>query len=72
MKMHADNKGLTVKLNFWPTDKCPDAESARQRIKGQVSHPATKAVKKFNSADELIAILGEWNADQFERLQVAK
>jgi len=67
--MKAGNKGLTVKVNFWPVHKHPkefNSKMARLWIRGQVTNADTKKVKKFNDAGELISILGRWNAKKFQ------
>ena len=67
MKLRANNKGLTVKVNFWPADKCKDAYAARKSIRGQVVRPG-KLRKLFSNADQLVKILGDWNVEQFQEL----
>jgi len=69
--MRSDNKGLTVKINFWSLDKHLDAfdsEMARLWIKGQATRADTKESAMFNDAGELISILGKWNAENFRNL----
>jgi hypothetical protein len=68
--MRADNKGLTVKINFWPIHKDPakfDSKMARLWIRGQATNADTRKVRKFNDAGELISILGKWNAEKFQK-----
>jgi len=75
LTMRTDNKGLTVKINFWSLEKVVeqfDSEMARLWIKGQVTHAGTKDVVKFNDAGELLSILGKWNKEKFQELKTKK
>jgi len=58
--MRDHNKGLTVKLNFWPQRK------AQRPFSGQAINARTKAKKMFNTSAELIAALTNWNGAQTE------
>jgi DNA transposition AAA+ family ATPase len=72
LSMRGDNKGLTVRVNFWALEKYLDnfnSEMSRLWIKGEVTNAETKKAKKFNDAGELITILGKWNVDKFKQLR---
>jgi hypothetical protein len=73
--MRADNNGLTVKINLFSIEKWIDEfnwQSARLWMRGQATNAATKEVKKFNDAGELITILGKWNGENYKKLKVEK
>jgi hypothetical protein len=73
--MRSDNKGLTVKINLFSIEKWIDefdSRSARLWMRGQATNAATKEVKKFNDAGELITVLGKWNGDNYKKLKAAK
>jgi hypothetical protein len=70
--MRADNKGLTVAINFWSMEKELDqfsADRAKHRIKGQAKNVGTGETKKFNTAGELLCLLSKWNVAQFKKLK---
>jgi hypothetical protein len=72
LSMRGDNKGLTVKVNFWALEKYQEhfnAEMARLWVKGEVTNAETKEDKKFNDAGELITILGKWNVAKFKQIR---
>lgn len=74
MRMRSTNKGLTVKINLWALENYEGFNSrmARHWIGGQVTHAGTGKSEMFNSAGELLTILGEWNAVQFRAVKRAK
>jgi hypothetical protein len=75
MRIRSTNKGLTVKINLWSMEKYLDrldSEKAKGWITGQVSNPQTKAISKFKNAEQLIAILAEWNSKKFQMLMSAR
>ena len=73
--MRSDNKGLTVKINFFSIEKYIDDfdwQMARLWMRGQATHAGTKEVKTFNDAGELITILGKWNGENYKNLKAEK
>jgi len=58
VSMRSGNKGLAVKINFFPVNSQEDAYQARRFIKGQLTHADTREVKMFNDAGELLTTLG--------------
>lgn len=59
LRMKAGNKGLTVKLNFWP----------RNEMKGQLVHADTQERVWFNSSEELISVLTRWNEQKHSQTE---
>jgi hypothetical protein len=70
--MRRGNKGLTVKVNLFPTHLSGNTYDARRYIKGQVVNADTNKKRMFNDAGELLTILGEWNVEKFKELRKAK
>jgi hypothetical protein len=64
VEIRPDNRGLTVKVNLWPPDKCAErfgVHDTRLWIRGVVTHGDSGEPKHFNSPEELVVILNEWN-----------
>lgn len=76
LKMRADNKGLTIKVNLFSLEKDIEdgftSQHARLWIKGCATHATTKEEVHFNDAGELISILGKWNSVKFKELKATK
>ena len=70
--MKPENKGLTVKLNFWPVDSQPNPLQARRAIAGEITDADTGESKLFNDAGKLLTILGDWNVRKFKKRQMSK
>jgi hypothetical protein len=72
--MASENKGLTVKINFFSMPKKQsgfNSTMARLWVKGQVTQTVNGKKRKriFNDAGQLISILGKWNTENFKRLK---
>ena len=70
--LRADNKGLTVALNFFPMDKFLDEFNMESAMKGQLVNVGTDEKKFFHSSSEMISILGRWNEEKFNEVRAAK
>jgi hypothetical protein len=69
--MRSDNKGLTVKINFWSMEQYLnqfDTQTARKWIEGTATNARTKKKEHFHSAGQLLSILENWNSDQYKFL----
>ena len=71
-KVLSTNKGLTVRLNLWSLEKELEEFKplkARLWLRGNATNEQTGATVKFNEPGKLLTTLGEWNAEQLERLK---